>query len=202
MIKILFSVIFFCSIANASLLNFYYLKKAQDAYRAKNFKQALKYLKYFDEDLDYLNYDLANIYYKLKDYSSAVKYYKRAYGSNVKESDRLFNLGNSYLKLKQFDNAILCYKKALEFTNDSDIINNLQLAQILKQKSKDIAKTSTIKGKTNPKEHKIGKKIEKRKKSKLSQELKKMLEKNLKNKKVPVIMYKIKDSNNIQLKPW
>ena len=202
MIKRVFFTLLFCGVANASLFNFYYLKKAQEAYRDKNFKKALDYLKYFDEDMDYLNYDIANIYYKQKDYSNAVKYYKRAYGNNVKESDRLFNLGNSYLKLKQFDNAIICYKKALEFTNDSDIINNLQLAQILKQKSKTTPKSSTLKGKTNLKEHKVGKKITKHK-NKLSQELKKMLEKNLRNKKMPVLMYKIKSGkNNPNLKEW
>jgi len=199
---ILITILF--SLANASLFDFYYFNKAKKAYKAKDYKEAQKYIYKVDADNDYINYDIANINYKTKDYAEAIKYYKRAYGKRVNEADRLFNLANSYLMFGEFDNAILTYQKALSFSNDPDIISNLKLAKLLKEKAKKESAKKNKKDKEGKKKlnkNKIGKKIEKKHKSKLSKELKKMLKASLKDKKLPVLMYKINSSKN-KNNPW
>jgi len=201
-IIILFSMFF--SLANASLFDFYYFNKAKKAYEEKNYKKAQKYIYKIDADNDYINYDIANISYKVKDYAQAIKYYKRAYGKRVNEADRLFNLGNSYLMFGEFDNAILTYQKALNFSNDEDILKNLKLAKLLKTKAKKESAKKNKKDKEGKKKlnkNKIGKKIHKKHKSKLSKELQKMLKANLRDKKLPVLMYQI-NSGKTKNNPW
>jgi len=188
---------------NASLFDFYYFSKAKEAYENKDYILAQKYIYKVDADNDYINYDIANINYKANDYSEAIKYYKRAYGKRVNEADRLFNLANSYLKMGEFDNAITVYKKALVLRRDEDTIYNLKLAKILKEKAKNIsAKNKKDKeGKQKVNKNKVGKKMNKKHKSKLSKEMQKILKESLKDKKLPVLMYKI-NSGEIKNNPW
>ncbi len=203
--KVIILFTLFLSFIDASLFDFYYFNKAKKAYRDKDYKKAQQYIYKVDTDNDYINYDIANISYKAKDYAQAIKHYKRAYGKRVNEANRLFNLGNSYLMMGDFDNAIATYKKALEFRNDNDTLKNIKLAIKLKNKAKKESSKKNKKdkeGKQKLNKNKIGKKkLKKREKSKLSKELQKMIKQSLKEKKIPVLMYEIQ-SGKKKKNPW
>ena len=214
-------VIFFIiasSFLSAGLFDFLDNNKINSSYKDGDYAQTISLL-YQKDDSEIVNYNLANSYYKLKNYKKALKYYKRAMGRGVDEHNRLYNIGNCYFRLQEYKKAAYAYKKALEIRKDKDTINNLKLViNKLKhhklekklKKEKDQKKKQKEKQKKNSKRksnkltkselEKLKKQLEK---EKLRNELKKELKSSFKNKKVPIIMYKIKDkSDNSIINPW
>ncbi len=223
MTKLIFTLFSITLYTNASLLDFWHIKNFNKFYEDKNYTKALNELKALNKDTPEINYNLANILYKLKKYHQAISYYKKSYGNGVNEANRLYNLGNCYFKLKEWDNAIFAYKMALKLSNDSDIRRNLALAYQMKYKKEQkqnkqnrkkhhVKKAKSKDNKTKSKKmdknitKKSNKNLKKQKSiNKFRKRVKKMLKKALNNKKAPVLMYKI-DSNNTKipsnLKRW
>jgi len=72
----------------------------------------------------------ANEYNTSKDYQQAVSTYQQLLKTGVQSAEVEYNLGNSYLQLNKIAEAILHYERALLIEpNDSDILQNLHLAQ-------------------------------------------------------------------------
>jgi len=188
------------------LFDFLVLDKIKKSYEDKNYADTIKYLYDLDKEDAITNYDLANAYYKLKEYKNALKYYKRALGEGVDEANRLYNIGNTYFKLKEYQKAIIAYKKSLELRRDGATLSNLKLAEyklkhkelekVLKPKKRKLPKKTKQK-RSKLKNKKLTKKeleeLKKKLKAKqMRKELKKLIKKSFKNKEVPILMYKIK----------
>jgi len=214
MLRLLIPFILLISFANSGLFDFYKIYQAKKRYESGDFNKSLKLFKSLKIDTPIYNYNLANCYYKTKNYKMSILYYKRAFGEGVKEIDRLHNLGNAYLKLKEYNNAIVAYESALKLKDSNDTKHNLLIAKFLKKqqlkqqkknkKSKKHKNKNVKHSKHKNKKQLARKKLTKEelkklreleKKEKLNKELKKFIKKSLEGKKLPVLMYRIKEGN-------
>jgi len=126
--------------SHASILDFYYLKEAKNAYNKKEYLQAVDiFAKVSPSQSSYLN--IANSYYKAKNYQMAMRYYAQISSANPKLKQTIFyNMGNCAVKLKRYDRAKNYYQKALALGYDEDAHANLSTLYRLQIKSKiDIA---------------------------------------------------------------
>jgi len=226
MIKNIVILALFINFVNANLFDFLTINKAKSLYKKGDYNSSIKELQKLNQDNPIYNYDLANSYYKANRYKEALIYYKRAFGDGVDEANRLFNLGNSYFKLKDYDKAIFAYKMALKIKDSQDTRANLLLAQKMKEiKRKESQKQKDKKSK-KPKKEKLGKKKsdkksgkkkskklskeeikklqELAKKERLNKKMRNMIKQSYKNRKVPVLMYRVKgkDKNTMPNNPW
>lgn len=217
--KLIFITVLFNSFLFASLFDFLDNSKINESYKNKEYADTIARL-YKKEQSAIVNYDLANCYYKLKSYDKALKFYKRALGEGVDEYNRLYNLGNTYYKLKEYKKAAIAYKEALKIKKDKDLIYNLKLVinklkhketedKLKKEKkAKDKVKKEKLKKKSKQKSRKLTRKelqmLKKQlQKQKLKKELKEELKSSFKEKKVPIIMYKIENTTTNSIKnPW
>ena len=210
----IFSVLSF--FLNAGLFDFTKLSKSEKLYSSGDYNGSAEVLKGFEVDSNVYRYDMANNYYKAGRYREAIKYYKRAFGDGVDELARIYNLGNCYFKLQDYESAILAYKTALKIRDDKDVKDNLALAikklhepkKPKKQKDKKKKKEKNGKSKKKNKKKLSKKELQKlketAKKKLLQKELKKMLNSSLKERKVEVLMYRVKegDAKHEPLNPW
>ncbi len=215
--RVLFIVTIFSMILNAGLFDFSKLSKAEKLYNEGDYNDSAKVLKSFGVDGNIYRYDMANTLYKAGRYKEAIKYYKRAFGNGVDELNRVYNLGNCYFKLQDYKNAILAYKAALKIRDDKDAKENLALAIQKSKEPKNQSKKHKKKQKKRERNGKSKKKNKKKlskkelrklkeiaKKKLLDKELKKMLKNNLKERKVEVLMYRVKegDTKDEPVNPW
>lgn len=208
--RVVFWALFCICAANASLFDFMSEAAIKSSYSSGDYNKTLKLLQTLD-DTATVHYDLGNILYKLGRYSEAVREYKRAFGDGVDEHNRVHNLGNCYLRLGEYDSAIAAFTVALKLKDDADTRYNLAVAK--REKSKP--KKPKRKKKKSHQKHKSGntdkKKSSSNKKNKpqkltkkelkqleamqkraqLKKELQKMMKKSFKERKIPVILYKL-----------
>jgi len=126
--------------SNASILDFYYLKEANKAYKQKNYLDAkANYKKLSPSIPSYLN--IAASYYKAKKYSTAMKYYSLIESTDPKIKQIIFyNMGNCAVKMKKYDRAKTYYQQALALGYDKDAYENLMTLYKLGVKAKiDVA---------------------------------------------------------------
>ncbi len=207
MIKKIVLLLFLSFFLDAGLFDFYYIHQFKQAYQNKEYKKALKALNHLN-DLPEINFNKANVYYKMGDYYHAIKFYKRAYGKGVKEYQRLFNLGNAYFKAKKIKKAIIAYKASLRIKKTPNALNNLKLAFLFQEnrqnyKNKTKHKKNTHEKDKKPQEDiKNKKELKKADKKMLQEALKKALKGTLTFKKIPVILYKIESGPKMNLQNW
>ncbi len=141
------------SLKASSLFDFQVIKKADNSYKNKNYKESAKlYSKLLkDKNTPELHYDLANSLYKQKKYKEALKEYEQI---NSKDSSLMFkkyyNEGNAYAYLKKYDEAIKAYEKALKIDpKDEDARHNLELIKKLKKKKQNKQNRQNKKNKKN-----------------------------------------------------
>ena len=134
--------------AEAGLLDFYKISKAQNCYKEKNYKQAIALYKTLPPKKETL-YNLANALYKEKEYKQALKMYKKALSNNRKlNAKTLHNIANCYFQQKKLTLAKKYYEKSFAISKNSatkenlDITNKI-LQRLKKQKSKN---KTTLKG--------------------------------------------------------
>ncbi len=121
--------------AYSGILDAYYVKKGESAYKSGNYKEALENFLKVEKPNDKLRYDIANSYYKLKKYSDSIREYQKISDKDL-EFQKLHNLGNAYAKSKQIDAAIKAYEDALKIKEDKDTRYNLELLKKLKKQQK------------------------------------------------------------------
>jgi len=146
--------------AYSGILDAYYVKKGESAYKMGNYKEALKYFQKIQNPTDKLRYDIANSYYKLNKYSDAIREYQKISEKDL-EFKKLHNLGNAYAKSKQIDAAIKAYEDALKIKEDKDTRYNLELLKKLKKEQQK--KKQNKKNKNQNKKKKDKKKQNKQK---------------------------------------
>lgn len=172
--KKLFILIFCAIFLQAGILDFIDVSHAKKSYEKKDYESAIKdYGKI--QGKDGATYDLANSYYKNKNYKKALSTYQKVNDPKLK-FQKLHNMGNTYAHLGKIDEAIKSYEEALKIKKDKDTQYNLDLLKKMKkknkkknQKKKKNKKKSKSSNKKNKKENKSGKNHKKDKNKKKSQ---------------------------------
>ena len=122
---------------NANLLDFQTINKANELYKNKEYKNAIKEYKKINPSVQ-RDYNIANSLYNNGNYKEAIKEY-----SNIKSDDsklnfqKLHNLGNSYVKTKDLNKALETYKKALKLKDDPQTKENYEIVKKALEKQKD-----------------------------------------------------------------
>jgi len=149
---------------HASILDFYYLKNANNDFKELKYKKASNEFKNLQPSVKSY-YNIATSYYKAGEYKHALSYYTRIKTShiNIKEAI-LYNMGNCAVKLKKYNMARRYYILALGLKDDKDALFNLNLIRNMKTK-KNMMPKSIQKNSTKKKNSKQSKKDANQKKS-------------------------------------
>ncbi len=165
--------------ADASLLDFQTIKKANEAYENKDYKKASKEFHKVSHSKEG-HYNLANAYYKEGKYKKALTEYKQVISSDkILEYQKLHNMGNSYVKLNKLEDAKKMYEKALKLKKDQQTQENLDAVNnALNKKNKDSQsqsgeKKNDKKKQSNKKSQDKSQKNDKKKEQQKNQEKKK-----------------------------
>jgi len=120
----------------ASIFDFYYIQKANNMYKEKNYKKAIFYFKKIKPSKE-LYFNLSNAYYCNKQYKLAMEYYSliRTKKKTLKQNI-YYNMGNCATKLKRYTIAKQYYQKALAFGFDQKSYNNLMFVYAIEIKNK------------------------------------------------------------------
>jgi len=123
--------------AEAGLLDFYYLNKANSLYQDKKYQEAAEVYKKVTANDEAL-YNLANTLYKSGRYREAIKNYKTILGdkTGVSEFKVLHNIANCYVGLDKLEQAKYYYEKSLDKKESVESKENLQeVIKVLKRKT-------------------------------------------------------------------
>ena len=122
--------------AEASILDFKTIDKANELYKDKEYHEAsINYEKV--ANTSEANYNLANSLYKEGKYKKALEKYKNVVTTDEDlEYKKLHNMGNSFVKLNDLENAKKMYENALKIKADKDTRENLDTVQKLLNKNK------------------------------------------------------------------
>jgi len=119
---------------SSSIFDWYYIKKANEFYQAKDYNKSYKF--YSKIDNDQAKFDAANSLYKSGQYKKALELYKQIKDKHLK-AKVLYNEGNCLVKLLKIDEAIKKYEEVLKISpNDKDAKYNLELLKKQKKKTK------------------------------------------------------------------
>ncbi|MBU2928462.1 tetratricopeptide repeat protein [Winogradskyella psychrotolerans] len=100
--------------------------KAETEYNLTNYNEALIGFKQFDgfsessslPENEYLNYNLAYTYFKLKDYTNASNYFEKFIQNKstdrLRQNDAYLRLADGYFVSSKYNDAIAAYKKAIQ----------------------------------------------------------------------------------------
>lgn len=124
----------------AGIFDFLDLKKAKESYQNNEFNESIKiYEKLLrNSNRNELHFNLANSYYKNKEYQKALNEYQKIQTEDpIFSSQVLHNIGNTQALLGNIDEAILSYEKALKLREDNDTRTNLELLKRLKEPQKN-----------------------------------------------------------------
>ena len=132
---VLFSSFLFTQNADASILDFLYIKEANNSYKNKNYKKAAQLFEKTTPSIQSY-YNIATAYYKAGHYKTALNYYTKIKTANPKIKQHiLYNMGNCAVKLKRYDRAQRLYIQALALGKDKDALYNLNLLRKMRLKT-------------------------------------------------------------------
>jgi Ca-activated chloride channel family protein len=122
--------------AEASLLDFYYLRVAKDAYAKKEYVKAQNYFKKLTPS-QYSTISIANAYYKNKQYKNALRYYSQIKSAKPSIKSRVFyNMANAAFRLKKYQRADALYKQSLALEYSKEAYENMLTLLKLNKTSK------------------------------------------------------------------
>lgn len=124
--------LFFPQNLHCEIFDFWSIIKAEALYTHRDHQEALAYFQKVDtsKKSDISQYNLANSYYRNKDFAKAAQLYADINSTNeVVNYERLHNLGNTYAKLGRKKDAIAAYEKALKIKEDPATRFNLTYLQ-------------------------------------------------------------------------
>lgn len=112
----------------ANILEFMNIKKANQAYTNKEFKEAKNLYKNLEKNNE-SKYNEANSAYKSKNYTEALKIYQDIDSSQNKDLEykKQHNIGNTYVNLNKLKEAKNSYESALKIKEDKQTRENLSL---------------------------------------------------------------------------
>lgn len=117
---------------HCEIFDFWSIIKAEALYTKREHQEALAYFQKVDtsKKSDISQYNLANSYYRNKDFAKAAQLYADINSTNeTLNYERLHNLGNAYAKLGRTKDAIATYEKALKIKEDPATRFNLTYLQ-------------------------------------------------------------------------
>ena len=109
----------------ASLLDFYYLDKAQKAYKEGEYTRAQEYYRLLSpSQKSYMA--LANSYYKNGEYKNALRTYSKIKSSNPHIKSILFyNMANAAFRLKEYERSLTYYRHSLNLEYSQEAYENM-----------------------------------------------------------------------------
>ncbi len=122
-------------LAQASMLDFWHLKRADEAYKKGDYATAAREFSQVERKSDQVRYDLANTYYRLKRYKEAKALYEQIHDRAL-AFRKWHNIGNCEANLGHIDAGIKAYERALKIKEDKDTRYNLELLKKRKQQKK------------------------------------------------------------------
>ncbi len=123
--------------AEAGLLDWYYIEKANSSYHDKAYKEAVQSYEKVQHKTMQSQMNIANAYYQGGAYTKAKSIYNSLKSSNPRLKKRiLFKLGNCAAKLEDYESARGYYEESLAFGKDEDILYNLTLIEGKKRDDK------------------------------------------------------------------
>ncbi|WP_297441465.1 VWA domain-containing protein [Sulfurimonas sp.] len=127
-------IILFPYQAHSSILDFYYINKANDSFEKKDYHSSVQEFKKLTPSVaSYYNMGVA--YYKDKQYKNAIKIFSQIQTQNIALKQKLYyNMGNCAVKLQKYDRAKIYYQKALNLGLDKDAYANLLTIYRYKEK--------------------------------------------------------------------
>ena len=168
--------------AEAGLLDFLEVNKAQTAYDKGNFKESARSYDSFADKTqnNESHYNAGNAFYKENKYKEALKSYEKAsFSDKAKEAQKYSNIGNAYVKQQKkalLQKAVEAYEKSLKLKEDKETRENLEaVKKALQQQKKQKKKKKNSQDKKdnkkqkNKQDKKDKKKSDKKKDSKDSQ---------------------------------
>lgn len=114
---------------HADIFDFWNIIRAEQLTIAHQHEKALEFYQkvYASKQNDVSQYNLANSYYRNRDYEKAAQYYQEITTTNkTLEYERLHNLGNAFYKLGRFDEAVKAYQDALVLREEHATRFNLE----------------------------------------------------------------------------
>jgi len=106
-----------------------YLYKANRALENKEYKKVLDFYKKIKNKNDAIYFNMANIYYKLNNFSQAILLAKKI--KQTKLLNKAFHLmGNAYARNFEYKKAIAYYKKSLQLNGNERIKYNFHMVQV------------------------------------------------------------------------
>ena len=122
--------------AQASLLDFYYVDEAKDAYAKGDYIRAQNYFKKLSPS-QYSYMSIANAYYKNKQYKHSLRYYSQIKSKNPHiKSVVFYNMANAAFRLKKYQRAYELYKQSLGVEYSKEAYQNMMTLLRLNKKSK------------------------------------------------------------------
>jgi len=111
--------------AEASLLDFYYVKVAKEAYKKRDYLKAQEYFKRLTPS-QYSYMSIANAYYNNKQYKYSLRYYSQIKSKDPSIKSKVFyNMANAAFKLKKYKRAHELYKQSLALEYSKEAYENL-----------------------------------------------------------------------------
>lgn len=121
--------------AQASVFDLIRLDHACQAYAKEDYHRAREILSDISTPSLQSQMALANSYYKLGEFKSAIKYYKSIHSTSAEVKQQLYyNIANAYTMLGSYDKARRYYTMTLQLGNDEDARANLALIALLEEK--------------------------------------------------------------------
>ena len=140
---LLASLLFHASPQEASVLDFIYLDRADEALKNKEYEKAIFNYKKL-EQTDGVLYNIATLEYQLTHYKKALKIY---YKIRTKDRELLyrqyFNMGNCSFKMQKYYEAKSYFMVASKLKRTVEITENLELVKSLIKKRKYSSKKNT-----------------------------------------------------------
>lgn len=125
---------FLASQTDASLLQWYYIDRAEQAYKEGAFQQSADLLERLEEKSVASEFDRALALYRLQKYKSTLHVLEQLHTANPELKFKiLFLKGNALAKTGQYEKARKAYMQALILKRDPDLLANMKL--ILGKKS-------------------------------------------------------------------
>ncbi len=126
--RLLLLLPFVAGSADAGILDWYYLSKAQSAYEDRRFQESAKYYEALTHKSLSLELNRALSYYRAKSYKVALQIYRNLTAKDPTMKQKiLWMQGNCEAKLKSYEKAKEDYVKALALGYNPDIVHNLKL---------------------------------------------------------------------------
>lgn len=131
--KAIFLSFVFPVILFGSILDDWYILRANNAIEKKEYEKAIIYYESIENKNDAILFNIGNLYYLSKQYQKAIEYYEKITAENLLHQ-KYHNLANCYINLVEYEKVIEYNTKALSYKENPKTRYNLELAEVIQAK--------------------------------------------------------------------